>query len=708
MAIELDSHQELNHGAGTKVNATSQKAKRTKAPGIRVVGSRIYDSANGITCHQCRQKTRDFAAMCKNLRKGKPCVIKFCHKCLLNRYGEKAEDVMQQEEWICPKCKGSCNCSLCRKKRGEQPTGQMVKVAKASGYNSVSDMLRVNTPETLEVLKLKTNVSPKKNSALKKDAVINGVLVSNVVTNTKAIASDKELVIDISGEPEKENSLDGNKASKLNSLKAQKTSPEKSRKMKREGLKEISNGKTIDDAGKKRSSKRLKVCHEANGGIKGFNDVSAKEIKVNANKGIIHDKKDVKEKKHESKKEMKVDINHSLSCGEKNCPEVRGAHDFFPPSTLASNNVSFNHNQPKAKEDMHAKVLKGAAVTAYDHNAVNSQAEGIAKTPKDGAYPFNKKIEKIQVEVLLPAGDELKDISDVEFQPEDVGNALQFLEFCRSFRKVLDVKKGEAEAILRELVRKQNLRRTQNTLVVQFHIRLLTLILVDSGVNSPPLTTASGNNSWLKALEDLISESKLALEGFPLDCFKEGIGGYHELDLSKKLSLLNFLCDEALCTEKLRSYIDEQNVRFAEEKKEAKSKIAAAKEKEKGLKQKLQDKLANAIVKDGALLSIAEHQAIMSKIKSQAAEAHAEVIEAMGLIPKGKQHSDAMRIEPVFSDGNQTFWKLESYNGDYALLLQDIKMDNETGATSDERWFVYGLEKKDEIDKYITSRKLRG
>lgn len=49
------------------------------------------------------------------------------------------------------------------------------------------------------------------------------------------------------------------------------------------------------------------------------------------------------------------------------------------------------------------------------------------------------------------------------------------------FNQALDLKKGEADAILRELVRKQNLRRGQNTLVVQFQIRVLTLILTDSG-----------------------------------------------------------------------------------------------------------------------------------------------------------------------------------------------------------------------------------
>lgn len=67
---------------------------------------------------------------------------------------------------------------------------------------------------------------------------------------------------------------------------------------------------------------------------------------------------------------------------------------------------------------------------------------------------------------------------------------------------------------------------------------------------SPSLTTTKGDNSWLKALEDLISESSdLELKDFPLDWLKEGINGYYDLDLSNKLRLLNFICDEALGTE---------------------------------------------------------------------------------------------------------------------------------------------------------------
>ncbi|XP_039161327.1 cell division cycle-associated 7-like protein [Eucalyptus grandis] len=71
----------------------SSIAKRNSNPGVRVVGGRIYCPFNGKTCHQCRQKTLDFTAACRNMKGDKQCTIKFCHKCLLNRYGEKAADV---------------------------------------------------------------------------------------------------------------------------------------------------------------------------------------------------------------------------------------------------------------------------------------------------------------------------------------------------------------------------------------------------------------------------------------------------------------------------------------------------------------------------------------------------------------------------------------------------------------------------------------
>ncbi|BAU01861.1 hypothetical protein VIGAN_11119600 [Vigna angularis var. angularis] len=56
---------------------------------------------------------KKFAAIRKNIKKGKNCPIKYCHKCLLTRYGENAEEVAQLANWTCQKCRGICNCSFC-------------------------------------------------------------------------------------------------------------------------------------------------------------------------------------------------------------------------------------------------------------------------------------------------------------------------------------------------------------------------------------------------------------------------------------------------------------------------------------------------------------------------------------------------------------------------------------------------------------------
>lgn len=56
---------------------------------------------------------------------------------------------------------------------------------------------------------------------------------------------------------------------------------------------------------------------------------------------------------------------------------------------------------------------------------------------------------------------------------------------------------------------------------------------------------------------------------------------------------------------------------------------------EKLLKRKLQDEVAKLIIaKNGAPLSISEHEALVSQIKTEAAQAHAQLLEAEGIMPK--------------------------------------------------------------------------
>ncbi|KAH7424970.1 hypothetical protein KP509_11G034600 [Ceratopteris richardii] len=120
----------------------SSTIKRRKGLGVCVIGCRIYDSENGKTCHQCRQKTMDLMASCKNASGSRPCSQHFCSKCLLNRYGEKVTEVSQISLWSCPRCRGVCNCSICLKKQGRVPTGILVHAAKATGCTSVAELLK--------------------------------------------------------------------------------------------------------------------------------------------------------------------------------------------------------------------------------------------------------------------------------------------------------------------------------------------------------------------------------------------------------------------------------------------------------------------------------------------------------------------------------------------------------------------------------------
>ncbi|KAL0726219.1 hypothetical protein Bca4012_022312 [Brassica carinata] len=73
-------------------------------------GKRIYDPVRGKTCHQCR-------------------------------YGEHVLETLENPDWICPGCRGICNCSLCRKRKGWLPTGTAYKKVCKLGYKSVAHYL---------------------------------------------------------------------------------------------------------------------------------------------------------------------------------------------------------------------------------------------------------------------------------------------------------------------------------------------------------------------------------------------------------------------------------------------------------------------------------------------------------------------------------------------------------------------------------------
>ncbi|XP_034616488.1 cell division cycle-associated 7-like protein [Trachemys scripta elegans] len=104
------------------------------------VKDKIYDKVLGSTCHQCRQKTMDTKTVCRNQGCG-GVRGQFCGPCLRNRYGEDVKSALLDPDWICPPCRGVCNCSYCRKRDGRCATGMLIHLAKFYGYDNVKEYL---------------------------------------------------------------------------------------------------------------------------------------------------------------------------------------------------------------------------------------------------------------------------------------------------------------------------------------------------------------------------------------------------------------------------------------------------------------------------------------------------------------------------------------------------------------------------------------
>ncbi|KAJ4713349.1 Zinc-finger domain of monoamine-oxidase A repressor R1 protein [Melia azedarach] len=302
------------------------------------------------------------------------------------------------------------------------------------------------------------------------------------------------------------------------------------------------------------------------------------------------------------------------------------------------------------------------------------------------------------MEIPLPHGIILSNVASVDMSAEDVGLAFQFLEFCKAFRKVLNLRKGQSEHFLRELAGGRIKRRAHSSPVVKFHIQLLSVIQKDSRKEYPYFQNLS-ENSWFQALVKYISESRFYLKDLQVDCFE--LGNYDLLDVSKKLKLLNFLCDEALGTTDFRSWIDEQS-KFVERDKKGKEKVLVEKEKfpyKKIIKSKKQhDGIAKAgVMNNGAPLSMVA-QTLQNTVEASGA--------MFNVMPKEELESGALRSEPTFSDEHgRRFWRFRCYSGEMDVLLQDIEKGNP--CTAKERWYAYGIEQKDLVEKYICSfRKL--
>ncbi|KAL4655787.1 cell division cycle-associated protein 7-like [Arapaima gigas] len=104
------------------------------------ITDKVYNSATGSTCHQCRQKTVDTKTCCRNVH-CRGIQGHFCGPCLRNRYGEDVRTALLDPDWWCPPCRGICNCSFCRQRDGRCPTGILFPLARYHGFADVHSYL---------------------------------------------------------------------------------------------------------------------------------------------------------------------------------------------------------------------------------------------------------------------------------------------------------------------------------------------------------------------------------------------------------------------------------------------------------------------------------------------------------------------------------------------------------------------------------------
>lgn len=192
----------------------------------------------------------------------------------------------------------------------------------------------------------------------------------------------------------------------MNSRNLTPTSNEKkSKKMKREGLKEFSNSNSDDDASlRKGSSKRLKTSEE----ISTKGEGTPKKPKISENI---------------SKKEVKKNGKDRGCVAEKKNSKTQDSKSF------SLNSVEEEGNDGANRKD------------AGDSNDVKKNDAGVKLKPPIKSRKVKRCTMELQniefdADIQLPKGTCLTAIAGVELLPEEVGDALQFLEFCAAFGEV--------------------------------------------------------------------------------------------------------------------------------------------------------------------------------------------------------------------------------------------------------------------------------
>ncbi|KAM7280854.1 hypothetical protein ACFE04_007988 [Oxalis oulophora] len=366
------------------------------------------------------------------------------------------------------------------------------------------------------------------------------------------------------------------------------------------------------------------------------------------------------------------------------------------PSIVVGRSKKIVNEEENLKHEEFIVNPKHKKSKKMDHH--NSDLGGVGEKAPKKKKKLHVEINTSQTDIKMPEGKILRTIDGEELPSELVANALQLIQFFVAFGKVLDLPNGHAKSILQELLNGDKVEeREQDVYVVLplIHIQLLIIIHEDRGITSPSLSARTGKN-WLQALGVLVAKSRIS----PSDEFKKDPTGYEKLSGCEKLKLLNFLCDEALSTSKLRNFIKEQHAKHIESQKELTSNVVAANTKVRELEKRLKNELPQALTTN-------ERKARVKWLQFEVDRAHAERLEAEGeQQSKGTQRSDALRTQPILLVENGcVFWKLKGYSEEPNFLLQDFGAWD--SVTPHEKWVAYTIEQKYDLLKYLSSSRTK-
>ncbi|BBN07755.1 cell division cycle-associated protein 7 [Marchantia polymorpha subsp. ruderalis] len=674
------------------------------------------------TCHQCRQRLDTSLAYCKNTAGKRACTQKYCGKCLRNRYGEIVAEVEDLQAWSCPRCRGICNCSMCMKKRGLAPTGGLAKKAKAAGYSSVADLLE-KFPNMREDRYIREDTTAVSSGSKEFKPTFHNHFRESVFgcegsqTGEVAKGSGKQKLREAPATD--------------NGVAQASTDGEKVRTdlCQTECVRQECDQIAPVGVGKKKSWRKKKLQVESTvpvGGDQIGSTEGDEKAECISPQGDEIAPVERSKKKRGRKKNAQVEVNGATV-------EVHHSKDQDFACKLETDVVVEGTSKKKKKRKSRAKLH----VAEEDMNAL--PADFVDDSPVEA---FEE--EGPEEDIVLPIGEPLVKVGNLDFPEEAIGTALQILEFCSAFEKPLGLRRVKAQKILSEMIRGGTLRRGGQSDLVQLHVQLLSIILDDVDDETNIAMSATSKNCWVYHLErhlcgqflsakrdpeTHISEEKaderrpsgslLGTKPQPISLWpvpgesmtvivkalKRGVEGYSHLSLTTRLQLLASLCDDTLTTKKMRDYVEKVIINRETESKENREELLAVKKQarevhENDVKEVLAAKRDNKVpvVSPQQLAKVKEVFAKLAARESYLTETAAKL---------NGPRSDALRSEPAAVYKNSCkFWRLNGANDRRLVVLQDIS--NLDYGAPDEAWSIFPKEREEEVLEciaYLNSRK---